>query len=256
MTDNDRLIQLHANKSKHSNYQLLPRILTSYIEQSSLETSSRNETSRLAYILKHLDPKGRDILDIGANTGYFSFELIDEGASNATCVEGNPEHAEFIELASRVCGFQDKISVINKYFEFKGEVDRYDIALLLNVLHHVGDDYGDSKLDIQDAKKAIIDNLNFMSGYAERLVFQLGFNSRGDINRPLFANGTKREMIDFIKDGVNGFWEIERVGVAELYGNSTEYKDLNDNNIERDDSLGEFLNRPLFILKSLKYEKE
>jgi hypothetical protein len=67
----------------------------------------------------------------------------------------------------------------------------------------------------------------------------------------LFANGTKRELIDFVRTGIDGIWDIEKIAVAEK-NTKIYYTDLNENNIERNDSLGEFLNRPLFILKSKK----
>lgn len=41
------------------------------------------------------------------------------------------------------------------------------------------------------------------------------------------------------------------VGIAQRSeGGLIEYIELNDENIKRDDSLGEFLNRPIFVLKS------
>ena len=57
-------------------------------------------------------------------------------------------------------------------------------------------------------------------------------------------------MIDFVKEGIKNLWDIIDIGIAEKNNNSIEYHKLNKNNIERDDSLGEFLNRPIFIFKS------
>jgi len=59
-------------------------------------------------------------------------------------------------------------------------------------------------------------------------------------------------MIRFIKEGSQDNWEILNIGVAESTKVGIKYIDLNKRNIRRDDSLGEFLNRPLFILKSKK----
>ena len=84
------------------------------------------------------------------------------------------------------------------------------------------------------------------------MVFQLGFNWKGNRNLGLFENGSKVELIDFIAEGVKNYWTIEKIGIAEAANNSIEYCDLNDNNIIRNDKIGEFLNRPIFILKSLK----
>ena len=82
------------------------------------------------------------------------------------------------------------------------------------------------------------------------LIFQLGFNWKGDTKQCLFEHGTKSEMIQFIKDGIKGFWEIIEIGVAEKKDGVVTYEPLNVFNVKRNDTLGEFLNRPIFILKS------
>jgi hypothetical protein len=58
-------------------------------------------------------------------------------------------------------------------------------------------------------------------------------------------------MIHFVKNAINGYWKIDSIGVAEEINSITKYNDLNNFNIERKDTLGEFRNRPIFILKSL-----
>ena len=57
-------------------------------------------------------------------------------------------------------------------------------------------------------------------------------------------------MIDYIKDGTQGKWKIVNIGVAVAQEGHIVYMELDDENIIRNDSLGEFLNRPIFILES------
>jgi len=245
------LIRIYSRKSKHSNYQALPNDLQKIISTDKIQTRPRFDAERLGYILKKIDVSNKSILDIGSNTGYFSFELIKSGAKNAHCYEGNEEHANFIKMATQELGQSEKIKVSKKYFEFNASVERhYDIALLLNVLHHIGDDYGPKKITITTAKQLILEQLNYMSKICDTLVFQLGFNWQGDINRSLFKNGTKREMINYIENGTSTSWTVEAIGIAQKKAKSITYTELNGSNIERDDSLGEFLNRPIFIMKS------
>ena len=59
-------------------------------------------------------------------------------------------------------------------------------------------------------------------------------------------------MIDFITQGIQSNWDVVSIAVPEKTESGIVYKELNDKNIIREDSLGEFLNRPLFILKSKK----
>ncbi len=246
----EELRKLYLNTSKHSNYQVLPSALKKVLQEDLLEIKSRHEDARLEYMKRWLDFRGKTILDIGGNTGFFSFEMVEQGASRVCHFEGNNDHSKFVELGSKVLGLDSKIETISQYFNFKDETSKYDIALLFNVLHHIGDDYADAS-DVNVAKARIIEQVNFMSGVASELVLQLGFNWMGNPELPLFANGTKSEMIDFVRNGVKDQWDIMAIGVAEKRQDGTvTYDELNDQNIERDDSIGEFLNRPMFILKS------
>lgn len=248
----NELKTLYAKGSKHSNYQVLSKRLSSLIG-NDIEVKSRNEIERLNFILENLDVKDKTIIDIGGNTGFFTFELIENGANHVDYIEGNKAHSDFVKLAVDVLGISEKIKIINKYLNFENELNgkHYDIALLLNVLHHLGDDYGNKELTIETAKKNIITQINFFADKTSFLVFQLGFNWKGNPNHCLFENGTKKELIDFVLKGTNEYWDILKIGIAEKCDNNEiKYNPLNKDNIQRNDTLGEFLNRPIFIMKS------
>ena len=78
---------------------------------------------------------------------------------------------------------------------------------------------------------------------------QLGFNWKGDRHRPLFASGTKVELIDYVRHSVKGHWRIDNIAVVNP--KTRVYEPINDFNLQRFDTLGEFLNRPLFLLTSI-----
>ena len=147
------------------------------------------------------------------------------------------------------------MKITKGYLTFTNELDddTYDVVLLLNVLHHLGDDYGDQSFSLTKAKENIIKQLNSMAAKADLMIFQMGFNWKGDTNTCLFENGTKEELISFIEAGIKDHWVVLEIAVAEREGELITYKKLNDKNIERDNSLGEFLNRPVFILKSKQW---
>ncbi|MBK2093360.1 DUF1698 domain-containing protein [Francisella philomiragia] len=240
---------IYESQSKHSQYQLLSTNLSKILNISDISINSRYERERLDYILQNVDLKNKEILDIGGNTGYFTFEMVDAGAKEIVYYEGNKQHADFVELAADVLGIQEKISIHNEYYKFSCH-RKYDVALLLNVLHHIGDDFGDSQISIEKAKKEIISLLNKVLESCKILIFQLGFNWKGDSKLPLFDYGTKKELIDLILKGLNQSYKISKIGVAEKIDNQIVYNNLNEKNIERDDSLGEFLNRPIFIIEN------
>lgn len=248
----DSLRQLCLNQSKHSFYQTLPRKMTALIGDLDLPEGRRYyEANRLKYILNSVDVCGKTVADIGGNTGYFSFEMIDAGAKSVSYYEGNSEHAAFVALAAKICEVADKIYINNNYFQFDDsfELEHYDIVLLLNVLHHLGDDFGDKTITIEEAKKRMAKHLCEMASKATVVVFQLGFNWKGNRMLGLFENGTKQEMIDFVKNAIDGFFTVEKIGIPSKTNGEVVYEDLTDKNVQRDDSLGEFLNRPLFILR-------
>lgn len=248
----EKLRRLYLHAGKHSTYQGLPAELEKYIDLKKINVKPHYDYERLRFIFEFINPLNKKILDVGGNTGLFSFELLSAGAESICLYEGNKIYAEFVETASNLLGFNNRLKIINKYLTFTDELDfeRFDIILLLNVLHHIGDDYGDKRLSIRNAKTEILRSLNYLADKAKYLIFQLGFCWKGNRNLLLFERGTKKEMIDFIVDGTNEKWLIEHIGIPEQINGQIEYKKPTDINMERIDSLGEFLNRPIFVMKS------
>lgn len=246
------LKKLYMNKSKHSNYQILSGKLSKIVDNKVIKIKGRFEKERLDYILKNVDIKNKKILDIGGNTGYFTFELIDKKAKSIDYYEGNRIHAKFVKEAAEILKVRDKVNINEEYYMFNKKIDnKYDVVILLNVLHHIGDDYGNKELLIQTAKDEIIKQINKMSYSTDIIVLQIGFNWKGNSKLSLFKNGTKKEMINFIKEGTKEYWKIINIGIPEQKNNEIKYYDLNEINLKRYDKMGEFLNRPIFIMKSL-----
>jgi hypothetical protein len=248
-----KLIKLYNVESKHSHYQRLPTLLEKIIPSEYFPKSNKFERERFNYIINNLEFKGNKILEIGCNTVFFTFEVILSGASRVECYEGNKTHYEFVKIAAEILELSDKINIINKYFDYKKKniSEKYDIGIVLNVLHHIGDDFErDDIVDKNYTLNRIKNSLNNLSFFIKYLIFQMGSNWKGKITLPLFKNVAKKEMIEFIKKSTIGFWEVVKIGIPEIIGDKIVYQDLSTFNIRRDDSLGEFLNRPLFILKS------
>lgn len=248
----EEIINFLKNNSKHSRYQLLPERLKALLGVSPEYAGQHYEAERLDFIRNSIVVQNSTIVDVGANTGFFTFELLEYGAKKAICFEGNKEHSEFIRLASNLLNMENRIDVRNSYFDFDVDLNdiNTDVMLLLNVLHHVGDDYGDKKIPKFKALDQVALSLKKISKVSAFLVLQLGFNWKGDKKQPLFKNGTKSELIEFIKECSKDGFEIIRIGIAEKRNKKVIYLDLDKKNIKRDDRLGEFLNRPVFIMKS------
>jgi SAM-dependent methyltransferase len=247
------LQELYMRQSKHSNYQMLPRRLRRLLGEGAVETKSRYEQERMAFIAAHVNLAGKSVIDIGANTGYFSFECLDLGARSVAAYEGNSAHAEFLCRAAEALAEEGRLSVADSYLQFPHPVlpRAFDLGLLMNVLHHVGDDFGVRLPDAEAARRFVGEGLRSLAGQCSQLVFQLGYCWMGDRTRPLFNHGTKQEQIDFVGEAITGHWLIQSIGIAEVGSKGgVVYAQPSEANLRRRDDWGEFLNRPLFILKS------
>lgn len=245
-----KLLELYNQTSKHSGYQEIPKVLSSILNPGKISYNSRFETQRFEYISSQVAFKDKSVVDIGGNTGYFAFSALDEGASRVDVYEGNKNHAKFVQLAAKEVGLSNRLKVFGEYYTFgENEKDKYDIAFILNVVHHIGDDFEYKSYSEMSVKEKMCDVINSMTNRCDQMVLQLGFNWKGNTNKPIFEGGLKKNMIKFVRGCTHKMWEVKSIGVPVKTDNSIVYRELGEDNIERDNALGEFLNRPLFILQ-------
>ncbi|WP_416560853.1 class I SAM-dependent methyltransferase [Limnohabitans sp. yimb22184] len=241
------LASLLAARSKHSAYQELHPWVRHLLGEGA-SPRGKSEEARLAHMQAQLPFAGRRVLDIGANTGYFSFGALEHGSANVHAVEGNREHAAFMTQAAQLLDLGEQLEVEHGYFDFSEQsLWNHDLVLCLNVLHHLGDDFGAHGQDIVSAKQAMGFDLRRLASHAEHCWFQLGFNWKGDRHKPLFEHGLKSELIDFVAQACENTWSVEQVAI--FNPQSGQYEHCTDALLQRVDELGEFLNRPLFLLK-------
>lgn len=242
-----KLKTLYNNVSKHSNYQVLPKSLINLSLDLS-QNINRFEEERFNFAKEYLDFNNSKILDIGANTGYFSITSMENGALSCECIEGNSDHIEFITEASRHLNFN--ISSCNEYYNKQTKLtDFYDITFFLNVAHHIGDDFDQSVDNIEFVKKEIAELFNPLIGHTNYIIFQIGYCWKGDESHLLFKDGTKLEQIEFVTRIIGSDWIIDKIGILE---DDLTYRSVNDKNLSKNLKLKEFGNRPLFILSSAK----
>lgn len=212
--------------------------------------AGRSELQRQRAMEGFMRVDGRSVLDIGANTGYFSLAAIERGARRVVSQEGDAGHAEFLQSAARLLDVGDRLTVRPGYYDFDEERSEFfDITLCLNVLHHLGGSFGDPAMSLDDARRQMLSGLNRLARTTHTLFLQIGYQWKGLAGQPLFARGSKSEQIDFVSQGTAGIWRIDDIVVASGFSGS--FEPINGRNAGRDDSLGEFLNRPLFHMTSL-----
>jgi len=254
-TKDAELARLYKETGKHSKYQILPRRLREKLEFNAETTLNHYEQERLNYMLQNLDVRDKTLVDVGGNTGFFSLELLEQDVRQVDFYEGKKGHCAFVKIAAEILGYDQRMNVHPQYLEFDQDVETIhtDIMLLLNVLHHIGDDFGDPQLTKEASLQKISQVLQRLSYQAKTLVFQVGFCWHGNRNTVLFDQGTKQQVIDFVREATASYWTIEQIGIAWPTANGIEYQAPNSENLARRDDLREFLNRPLFILKSERY---
>jgi SAM-dependent methyltransferase len=249
MPSTPTLKALYLQRSKHANYQLVHPLVSELLGDTSDLPAGKLEIERQAYFDRALPLLGARVLDIGANTGYFSFGALHSGAQHVTCYEGNQEHAAFVAHCAEQAGLNDRLVMHASYFDFLSPIkETYDLTYCLNVLHHLGDDFGDQTLSVAAAKDQMLKSLRHMAGLTRVLVMQLGFNWKGDVRCPLFDGGEKAALIDFVAQGVGESWVIEEVTVPHAL--SRVYEPISKDNLPRNNQIGEFMNRPLFKMRS------
>ncbi len=114
----DKLISLYNSVGKHSQYQALPSLLKPFLGTLCFNPKSRFERERLKFILQFVDPADKTVLDIGGNTGFFSFEIIQYGTQKVVYYESNKTHVMFVKTALQLLNLQQTIEVRERCFPF------------------------------------------------------------------------------------------------------------------------------------------
>jgi len=242
---------LYDAHSKHSSYQLIHPSLLPLLGDAAGLPAGKLEAQRQRLFQRAVPMADRTVLDIGANTGYFSFAALQSGARRVRSQEGNVAHARFLQAAGQALGVSDRLEVVPAYFNFEPQADeRFDVALCLNVVHHLADDFGDSALTISQARDQMLVAINAMTAWTRTLVLQVGFNWKGDRHRPLFEGGEKASLIEWVRAGTAAHWRIDEIVVADPRADG-EFQPVDAHNLPRNDAVGEFMNRPLFVMTAV-----
>ena len=198
--------------------------------------------------------KKKSFVDIGANQGYFSIEAALRGAQNIDAFESDQMDGEFIDKVSRFFPELNAIKAFPIAFDFQCADDpQYDCVLCLNVLHHVGRYFDVQVNSLTDAKMIMCRYLRKLLAAGSDVWLQIGFNWQGNESLPMFKNGTKMEMTDFVTSLIGNMGIIKTIGIYNPEGEAFEnvsYADSENKLWERIEYLGEFANRPIYLIES------
>jgi hypothetical protein len=195
MTDVQRLLakldSLYHDQTKHAVYQDVPDFVREALGYAVATNEQwRGVGSRWEYMRTHLDFTHERVLDVGANTGFFTLSLAKaHPTAVCTALEGNSNHAEFIQEVAAHFNLHN-VRILRQYLDFASleQLGLYDTVLLNNVLHHAGVDF-DRGL-VQTRQKLfdyLVDYLGKLKNHCRRLVFQMGYNWGGNKQQPVVA---------------------------------------------------------------------
>lgn len=88
-----------------------------------------------AHALPH-DLRGKSVLDVGCNAGFYSIELKRRGASRVVAVDSDSGYLAQGRFAAEVCGVDIEFRQMSVY-EVGQLEERFDIVLFLGVFYHL-----------------------------------------------------------------------------------------------------------------------
>lgn len=212
--------QLYADGSKHSIYQNLPDFVSKkWGYKQCINEEWRGDKTRFEYVKKILkNINYTSFSDIGANTGFFCLSLANEfRLKKFIAYEINSNHCQFIN------NIINEFKIDNLIVENKGVIlndikylEKRDIALFFNVLHHIGVDF-DKQLNVNKEMfyKSASNYLLEMSKKFSCIIFQMGYNHGGDKEEPIVSVDELEKMLYYqIEMLEKSGWRVIEVAYA------------------------------------------
>jgi tRNA (mo5U34)-methyltransferase len=82
------------------------------------------------------DLRGKTVLDIGCNAGFFSFEMKRRGAERVVGIDTEPLYLEQARFASEIIGYELELHELSVY-EVARLRERFDLVLFTGVYYHL-----------------------------------------------------------------------------------------------------------------------
>jgi tRNA (mo5U34)-methyltransferase len=83
-----------------------------------------------------LDLRGKSVLDIGCNAGFYSFEMKRRGAARVLGIDASPEYLEQARFAASVLELDVEFRQLSTY-QLARLGERFDLVLFMGVLYHL-----------------------------------------------------------------------------------------------------------------------
>jgi tRNA (mo5U34)-methyltransferase len=82
------------------------------------------------------DLRGKTVLDIGCNAGFYAIEMKRRGADRVVGVDSDEAYLEQARFAAEVCGAEIELAQLSVY-QVGQLKERFDVVLFMGVLYHL-----------------------------------------------------------------------------------------------------------------------
>lgn len=82
------------------------------------------------------DLRGRTVLDVGCNAGFYSIEMARRGADRVVAIDSDPRYLAQAQLAAEVTGARIELHRMSVY-EVARLGERFDFVIFMGVLYHL-----------------------------------------------------------------------------------------------------------------------
>jgi hypothetical protein len=235
----EKLKTLLEKTGKHTQYQTLPNeILNGVNDLKNLKIGGYQDYKRYDWLIKHLDTLSGNVIDIGANQGFFTTTILKDFPVKVTAYEPFKPHAEGIEILKDLLGFNNEdLNILNQGIGIEqiDELPYSDLLIFLNVLHHAGKEFDNDLINnINDWEDYAISYLRKLKSKTNKMFFQLGYAWGGDNER--LCND--EEIISFTSNLlIKAGWNIIKVGIITKYTEPIFYEDYNYEDLKMVNSL-------------------
>jgi tRNA (mo5U34)-methyltransferase len=84
------------------------------------------------------DLKGKSVLDIGCNAGFYAMEMARRGAARVVGIDSDPRYLAQAQLAAEALGFADRIELRQiDVYDVGALGERFDVVIFMGVLYHL-----------------------------------------------------------------------------------------------------------------------
>jgi SAM-dependent methyltransferase len=225
------------------------------IAQANNAGSITLDKERAAFMFDQYSVRGQRVLDIGANQGYLTVEAALRGAERVDAFESNEVDGVFLMQAAKLLPGLDRVTAHPINYDFdQANGDRWNCVICLNVLHHIGRYFDTHVNDLSETKNLMRQHLHRLLSKGGCVWLQMGYNWQGNTQKPMFPQGSKREMTDFVTSLIEPHARLAVIGIYNAQAKAYELANHGDWDHplwQRIDSLGEFGNRPLYLIQSV-----